>query len=87
MKGVIMTISKKSTIEKIELLPDEILIVVSSVVVSENGQLLSKTLHRKSIAPGDDYSDEDARVQAICAAMHTPEVIAAYQAAIAAAGV
>lgn len=82
-----MTISKKSTIEKIELLPDEILIVVSSVVVSENGQLLSKTLHRKSIAPGDDYSDEDARVQAICAAMHTPEVIAAYQAAIAAAGV
>lgn len=82
-----MTISKKSTIEKIELLSDGILIVVSSVVVSENGQLLSKTLHRKSIAPGDDYGNEDARVQAICAATHTAEVVAAYKAAIAAQGV
>ena len=30
--------------------------------------------------PGADYSAEDAKVQAICAATHTPEVIAAYEA-------
>jgi len=35
--------------------------------------------------PGADYSGEDARVQAICAATHTAEVVAAYQAAIEAA--
>ena len=28
-----------------------------------------------------DYSNEDAKVQAICAAIHTPEVVAAYEAA------
>ena len=33
------------------------------------------------VLPGDDYSKEDARVQAICAVIHTPEVIAAYKAA------
>lgn len=32
-------------------------------------------------APSNDYSAEDARVKAICAAMHTPKVIEAYQAA------
>ena len=32
-------------------------------------------------ALSNDYSAEDARVKAICAAMHTPKVIEAYQAA------
>ena len=31
------------------------------------------------------YSNEDAKVQAICAAVHTPEVVAAYKAAVEAA--
>jgi hypothetical protein len=46
----------------------------------ENGEQLNSTLHRHVIAPGNDYSAEDARVQAICAAVHTDEVIAAYKA-------
>ena len=29
--------------------------------------------------PGDDYSQEDAKVQSVCALIHTPEVIAAYK--------
>jgi len=33
------------------------------------------------VAPGDDYSAEEAKVQAVCAAVHTPEVIEAYKAA------
>ena len=41
---------------------------------------ISGTFHRHVIAPGDDYSAEDDRVKAVCAAVHTPEVIAAYQA-------
>ena len=31
--------------------------------------------------PGADYSAEDAKVQAICASIHTAEVVAAYAAA------
>jgi hypothetical protein len=47
----------------------------------EDGKQISGTFHRHVVAPGDDYSAEDARVQAICAATHTADVIAAYNAA------
>lgn len=53
----------------------------------EDGKQISGTFHRHVVSPGDDYSNEDARVQAICAATHTADVIAAYQAAKAAQGV
>lgn len=39
------------------------------------------------VIPGDDYSGQNERVAAVCAAVHTPEVIEAYKAAIAAQGV
>jgi hypothetical protein len=53
----------------------------------EDSKQISGTFHRHVISPGDDYSKQDARVPAICAAMHTAGVIAAYKAAIAAQGV
>jgi hypothetical protein len=53
----------------------------------ENGKQISGSFHRHVVAPGADYSAEDSKVQAICAATHTAEVIAAYKTAIAAQGV
>jgi hypothetical protein len=50
----------------------------------EDGTELSASYHRSVIVPGEDYSTQDNRVKTICAAVHTPEVIAAYQAAQAA---
>lgn len=80
-------------LEKIQIV-DRIEVVESGVVqvrvctrIMEDGKQISGNFHRHVVAPGDDYSKEDARVQAICAATHTAEVIAAYQAAIAAQGV
>jgi hypothetical protein len=80
-------------LEKIEIV-DRIEVVESGVVqvrtatrVIEDGKQISATFHRHIVAPGDDYSGENARVQAICAATHTTEVISAYKAAIAAQGV
>ena len=55
--------------------------------IMEDGVQLSQSYHRHVVVPGADYSGEDARVQAICAATHTAEVVAAYQAAIEAAQV
>ena len=49
--------------------------------VTEDGVELSSGYHRHVITAGQDYSNESPEVQAICAAVHTPEVIAAYQAA------
>lgn len=48
-------------------------------VIKRDGVEISRSFHRHVIAPGDDVSGEPAEVQAICAAVHTPEVIAAYQ--------
>jgi hypothetical protein len=47
----------------------------------EDGKQISGTFSRHVVAPGDDYSSEDSRVKAICAATHTAEVIATYKAA------
>lgn len=47
--------------------------------ILENNEIISQSFHRHVIAPGEDYSNEDSRVQSICAAVHTPEVVATYQ--------
>ena len=50
-----------------------------SIRILENGSAISETYHRHCVVPGQDYSNEDARVQAICAAVHTQDVIDAYK--------
>ena len=46
----------------------------------EDGAELSSSFHRHVVVAGDDYSNESAEVQAICAVVHTAEVISAYEA-------
>jgi hypothetical protein len=45
---------------------------------------VSKTYHRSSLTPGQDLTGQDSKVVAICNAVWTDEVIAAYQAYMAA---
>jgi hypothetical protein len=82
-----MTIEKQVTVDKIEVVENGSVQVRTKTVVIEDGKQIGGSLHRHVVAPGDDYSAEDARVKAICVATHTPEVIAAYQAAQAEQGV
>ena len=80
-----MALEKQTIVDKIEVLESGCVQVRTATRIMEDGVQLSQSYHRHVVAPGDDYSTEDARVQAICAATHTAEVIAAYQAAIEAA--
>lgn len=82
-----MSIEKQNVIDKIEVLENGCVQVRAAIRIIENGNIISQSYHRHVVAPGDDYSAEDVRVQAICAATHTAEVVAAYKAAIAASGV
>ena len=50
--------------------------------VLEDGVELSSGYHRHVVIAGDDYSTESTEVQAICAAVHTDAVIAAYNASL-----
>lgn len=47
--------------------------------IVEDGQVLSTTKHRHVVSPGDDVTNEDERTQILAKAIHTPEVIEAYQ--------
>ena len=50
--------------------------------IMEDGVELSSGYHRHVVVAGQDYSNESAEVQAICAAVHTDAVIAAYNASL-----
>lgn len=80
-----MALEKIVVVDRIEVLENGSVQVRTKTAIMEDGKQISGTFHRHVVAPGDDYSGEDARVQAICAATHTAEVIAAYEAAQAAA--
>jgi len=74
-------LEKIEVVDLIEIVENGCIQVRTCTRIIENGNQLSGTFHRHVVAPGDDYSAEDAKVQAICAAVHTAEVIATYQAA------
>jgi len=80
-------LEKVISVDLIEVVENGCIQVRTKTAIMEDGKQLSGTFHRHIVAPGADYSAEDAKVQAICAAVHTAGVIAAYQATIAAQGV
>jgi len=71
---------KQILVDRIEVLADHTVAVRYVVTVTEDGQFFAEQIKGNYFKPGDDYSQEDAKVQAICATVHTSEVIAEYQA-------
>lgn len=78
-------LEKIVSVDLIEVIENGCVQVRTKTAIMEDSKQISGTYHRHVVAPGYDYSAEDARVQAICAATHTEDVIAAYAAAQAAA--
>jgi hypothetical protein len=74
-------LEKQTVVDLIETLESGVVQVRTATKIMDDGVEVSRSFHRHVVAPGDDYSQEDAKVQAICAAIHTPGVVAAYEAA------
>ena len=74
-------LEKVISVDLIEVIENSCVQVRTKTAIMEDGKQISGTFHRHVVAPGDDYSAEDAKVQAIAASIHTAEVIAAYVAA------
>ena len=74
-------LEKIEIVDRIEVIENGCVQVRTKTAIMEDGKQISGTYHRHVVVPGADYSGEDARVKAICAATHTAEVIAAYNAA------
>jgi hypothetical protein len=76
-----MALEKVSVVDLCEVTEGGHVQVRVATRILEDGNVISQTFHRHVVSPGQDYLAEDPKVQAICAAVHTPDVIAAYQAA------
>lgn len=76
-----MALEKIEIVDRVEVIENGCVQVRTKTAIMEDGKQISGTFHRHVVAPGDDYGNEDARVQAVCAAVHTADVISAYQAA------
>ncbi len=77
------TLTKEVIVDKVEVLENGTVQVRTATRVLEDGVVLSSSYHRHVCAPDHDCTNEDPKVQAICAAVHTPEVKAAYAAMLA----
>ena len=78
-----MALEKVISEDKIEIVgPYKAIQIRTKTAVMEDGVELSSGYHRHVVHAGDDYSNESAEVQAICAVMHTDAVVAAYEASL-----
>jgi len=68
---------------KLEIIPPYSIIQCREAnIVEKDGVEVGKTYHRHCRVPGDDVSEECPELQAVAAALWTPEVIEAYQASL-----
>ena len=76
-----MALTERTEEDKIEIVgPFKHVQVRTATIIERDGVEISRSFHRHIVQPGNDTTNESAEVQAICAAVHTAEIIAAYQA-------
>ena len=79
-----MALSKETVVDQITVTENGIVLYREATRIMEDGEQLSQTYHRTSLTPGQALTDVPANVAAICNVAWTAEVIAAYQAQVAA---
>jgi len=80
-----MSLTKTTVVDQVTVTEDGIVLYRQATKIFENNVEISKQYHRSSLTPAQDLTGVPANVVAICNAAWTAEVIAAYQAAQAAA--
>ena len=79
-----MSLTKTTTVDQITVTENGIILYREATRIMEDGNQISQTYHRSSLTPAQDLTGVPANVVAICNTAWTPEIIAAYQAQIAA---
>ena len=79
-----MALTETQVQDKIEIVGDfKHVQVRTATVIKRDAVEISRSFSRHVVSPNDDITAESAEVQAICAAVHTAEVKAAYAAHLA----
>jgi DNA-binding transcriptional LysR family regulator len=79
-----MALTKEVVIDQITVTETGHILYREATRIMEDGEQLSQTYHRTSLTPAQDLTGQPANVVAICNVAWTPEVVAAYQAQVAA---
>jgi hypothetical protein len=74
-----MALEKVEVVDRIEALENGCVQVRTKTSFKEDGVEIGRKFHRHVVVPGDDYSGEDTRVQGVCVALHTAEVVETYK--------
>jgi hypothetical protein len=80
-----MSLTKTTAVDQTTVTENGIVLYREATTIFEDGVEISKKFHRSSLTPGQDLTGVPANVVAICNVAWTPEVVAAYEAAQAAA--
>ena len=73
-----MALTEKQIIDKIEVLENNSIQVRIANVIEKDGIEITRTFNRHVVNPGDDISEQDQKVQAVCNAIWTEDIIAEY---------
>jgi hypothetical protein len=79
-----MSLTKTTVVDQITVTESGIVLYREATRIMEDGNQISQTYHRSSLTPGQALTNIPANVVAICNTVWTAEVIAAYQAQLAA---
>ena len=79
-----MSLTKTTTVDQITVTENGLIYFREATRIMEDGKELSKTYHRSSLTPAQDLTGIPANVVAICNVAWTADVVAAYQAQVAA---
>lgn len=78
-----MSLSLSTEVDEITVSLNGIVMVREVRKVLQDNVAISEGYHRYSLSPGDDISNQPAKVQNICNAVWTEEVVNAYKASMA----
>jgi len=78
------TFTETKTVDQITVTENGTVLYREATRILKDGDQIAQTYHRSSLTPGQDLTGQPANVVAICNTAWTQEVIAAYQAQVAA---
>lgn len=81
-----MSLTKTTTVDQITVTENGTVLYREATRIMEDGNQISQTFHRTSLVPAQDLTGVPEQVVAIAQVAWTPEVIAAYETQVAAAG-
>jgi hypothetical protein len=79
-----MALTETTKVDQLEVIENGTIQIRTATIIQRDGTEISRTFHRHMVTPGSEVTNEDAKVQAVANAIWTAEVIAAYQAQLAA---